>query len=90
MREPPSEASPLAELLEDDSVGEALAADSDPLQDTVTPELFQDQVSVQFPRLQKKEKEAFCRGQPANQKRKKNREEGTFSPHTKKALQKDA
>lgn len=39
---------PLAELLEDDSVGKTLSADSDPLQHTVAPQLLQDQVSIQF------------------------------------------
>lgn len=43
--------SPLAELLEDDSVGEPLSADSDSLQHTVTPQLLQDQVSIQLPCL---------------------------------------
>lgn len=45
---------PLAELLEDDSVGETLTADSDPLQHTVTPQLLQDQVSVQLSSLRRR------------------------------------
>lgn len=43
--------SPLAELLENYSVRESLSADSDPLQHTVTPQLLQDQVSIQLPCL---------------------------------------
>lgn len=39
---------PLAELLEDDSVGETLSADTDPLQHAVASQLLQDQVSVQL------------------------------------------
>lgn len=46
-------ASPLSELLEDDAVGEALPADTDPLQHPVAPELVQDQVGVQFTSLRK-------------------------------------
>ena len=46
-------APPLPELLEDDAVGEALSADPDPLQDSVTPQLVQDQVGVQLTRLQR-------------------------------------
>ena len=42
---------PLSELLEDDAVGEALSADTDSLQDTVTSELVQNQVRVQFTSL---------------------------------------
>lgn len=42
---------PLAELLEDDSVGKSLSADPDPLQHTVTPQLLQDQISIQLPCL---------------------------------------
>ena len=48
-----SGASPLPELLEHDAVGEALAADPDPLQDPVTAELVQHQVGVQLTRLQR-------------------------------------
>lgn len=43
--------SPLTEFLEDDSVGETLSTDSDSLQYTVTPQLLQDQVSIQLPCL---------------------------------------
>ena len=46
-------ASPLSELLEDNAVGEALSADPDSLQDSVTPELVQDQVRVQLTCLQR-------------------------------------
>lgn len=44
--------SPLAELLEEDAVGEALAADTDTLEDPVTAELVQHQAWLQFPSLQ--------------------------------------
>ena len=37
---------PLSELLEDDTVGEALSADTDPLQNTITPQLVQNQVGI--------------------------------------------
>lgn len=43
--------SPLTELLEEDSVGESLPADTDALQHTVALQLIQDQMGVQFPRL---------------------------------------
>ena len=43
--------SPLSELLEDDAVGEALSADANPLEDSVTPQLVQDQVRLQFTSL---------------------------------------
>lgn len=43
--------SPLAELLEDDPVGEALAADADAFQHTVAAQLVQHEVRVQFPSL---------------------------------------
>ncbi len=49
-----SKTSPLSELLEDDAVGEALSADANPLQDSVTPELVQNQVRVQFTRLRQR------------------------------------
>lgn len=42
---------PLSELLEDDTVGESLSADTDSLQHTVTPELIQNQVRVQLTSL---------------------------------------
>lgn len=42
---------PLSELLEDDAIGEALSADTDPLQDTIAPQLIQNQVGVQFTSL---------------------------------------
>lgn len=51
---------PLAELLEDDSVGETLSADSDPLQHTVTPQLLQDQVSVQLSSLRRRYLLFYC------------------------------
>lgn len=38
--------SPLSELLEDDAVGEALSADADSLQDSVTSQLVQNQVRL--------------------------------------------
>lgn len=44
---------PLSELLENDAIGEALSADTDPLQHTVTPQLVQNQVWVQFASLGK-------------------------------------
>lgn len=37
---------PLAELLEDNSVGKSLSADSDALQHTIASQLLQNQVSV--------------------------------------------
>ena len=40
----------LPELLEGDPVGESLSADSDALEDTVTPQLVQDQGGVDFSR----------------------------------------
>lgn len=46
--------SPLPELLEDHSVGKALAADSDALKDTIAAQLVQHQVWVQFPGLERK------------------------------------
>lgn len=39
---------PLAELLEHNSVGKSLSADSDALQHTIASQLLQDQVSVQL------------------------------------------
>ena len=39
---------PLTVLLEQDPVGEALSADTDPLQHSVTPQLLQHQVGVQL------------------------------------------
>jgi len=45
--------SPLAELLEDDSVGKTLSTDSDSLQHSVAPQLLQDEVSIQFPCLKR-------------------------------------
>ena len=47
--------SPLSELLEDDAVGEALSADANPLEDSVTPQLVQDQVRLQFTCLKTKQ-----------------------------------
>lgn len=44
--------SPLPEFLEEDAVGEALAADADTLEDPVTAELVQHQAWLQFPSLQ--------------------------------------
>ena len=44
---------PLSELLEDNAVREALSADTDPLQHTITPQLVQHQVGVQFTSLRK-------------------------------------
>lgn len=46
--------SPLPELLEDHSVGKALAADADALQDAIAAQLVQHQVWVQFASLQRK------------------------------------
>lgn len=45
---------PLPELLEDDTVGESLSADTDALQHTVTPQLIQNQVRVQLTSLRQK------------------------------------
>ena len=45
--------SPLSELLENNAVGEPLATDTDSLQHTVTPQLLQDQISIQLSRLGK-------------------------------------
>ena len=42
---------PLSELLEDDAIGETLSANADALQDTVAPQLIQDQMGVELPRL---------------------------------------
>ena len=42
---------PLSELLEEDAVGEALSTDPDALQDSVTPQLLQDQLGLQLPCL---------------------------------------
>lgn len=53
---------PLSELLEDDAVGEALSANTDTLQHTITPQLIQNKVGVQFTSL---EKERFADEQPA-------------------------
>lgn len=39
---------PLTELLEDNSVGKSLSADSDTLQHTIASQLLQNQVSVQL------------------------------------------
>lgn len=39
---------PLTELLEDNSVGKSLSADSDALQHTIASQLLQNQVSVQL------------------------------------------
>lgn len=47
----PSSSLPLAELLEDDAVGEALPADADPFQNSVTPQLLQHQMRLQLPGL---------------------------------------
>ena len=46
---------PLAVFLEEDPVGEALSADTDPLQHTVAPQLVQHQHSVQLTRLNTEE-----------------------------------
>ena len=43
---------PLAVFLEEDPVGEALSADTDPLQNPVTPQLVQDQVGTQLTSLE--------------------------------------
>jgi len=42
---------PLSELLEWDAVREALSADPDPLQYTITPQLIQNQMRTQLPCL---------------------------------------
>lgn len=42
---------PLSELLEDNTVGETLSADTDTLKHTITPQLVQDKVGVQFTSL---------------------------------------
>lgn len=39
---------PLSEFLENDPVGEPLATDSDPLQDTIAAKLIQHEVRIQF------------------------------------------
>ena len=41
----------LSELLEENSIGEALSTDSDPLQHTITSQLFKHQWGVKFPSL---------------------------------------
>lgn len=43
---------PLSELLEDNAVWESLSADANSLQDSVTPQLVQNQVRLQFTSLQ--------------------------------------
>lgn len=40
--------SPLSELLENDAIREALSADTDPLQDSITSQLIQNQVRLQL------------------------------------------
>lgn len=50
---------PLSELLEDNSVGEALSADPDSLQHTITLQLIQDQVRIQFTCLGKTSSDSF-------------------------------
>lgn len=42
---------PLSELLEHDAVGEALPADADPFQNSITPQLVQNQMRLQLPGL---------------------------------------
>jgi hypothetical protein len=42
---------PLSELLEDDAVGEALSADTDSLQNSITPQLVQNQMGLQLTSL---------------------------------------
>lgn len=44
--------SPLSELLEDNAVGKALSADTNPFQHSIAPQLIQNQVGVQFASLQ--------------------------------------
>lgn len=51
--------SPLSELLEDDAVGESLSADANPLKNSITPQLVQNQVRLQFTCLKKKQR-AVC------------------------------
>lgn len=43
--------SPLSELLENDAIREALSADTNPLQDSITSQLVQNQVGLQFASL---------------------------------------
>lgn len=43
--------SPLSELLENDAIRETLSADTDPLQDSITSQLIQNQVGLQFASL---------------------------------------
>lgn len=45
---------PLSELLEDNTVGEALTADTDSLQHAIAPQLIQDQMGIQFTSLGKR------------------------------------
>lgn len=42
---------PLSELLEDDAIGETLSANTDTLQDTIAPQLIQNQMRVEFSSL---------------------------------------
>jgi hypothetical protein len=50
---PAAPCSPLPELLEQDAVGEALAADADSLQDAIAAQLVQNQPWLQLPGLQR-------------------------------------
>lgn len=43
---------PLSELLEDNAVWKALSAYTNPLQDTITPQLIQNKVGIKFTSLQ--------------------------------------
>lgn len=46
---------PLSELLEGNAVREALSADADPFQNSITPQLVQHQVRGQLPSLTEQE-----------------------------------
>lgn len=46
---------PLSELLEGDAIREALSTDADPFQNSITPQLVQDEVRRQLPRLREQE-----------------------------------
>lgn len=46
--------SPLAELMKDDAIGEALATDADPFQYTITAQLLKNQVGIYLASLKTK------------------------------------
>lgn len=51
---------PLTEFLEDNSVGEALSADTDAFKDTIAPELFQDQGRINLSTLKRTMGRKYC------------------------------